>query len=555
MAWAFPACHAKSTPAPAHFFTQQKVDHFDVDSPAVWSQRYYKWDKEFLGPGHPIFIIIGGEGGIPPSSGLYYPYITHHLSKNFGAYVLQPEHRFYGKSQPLKNSSVAVRPVCSSAEEDSDCLEEDPRVNLFTSEQALYDAMVLLEHVQKELNCHTVDRFSPNYCPIITVGGSYPGFLSAMARIMFPHKVDMAYAASAPMGFYSQHVHQYDYYNHITKVAEQTLEGCSTQVRNTLDDIVSLIRSLVEKKPAGVSSGGNESNYNYGAGKDAIKLLEHALGICPATIPEYCLDSSSNTTVDAQTFIDEVMMVVGYSFANDNMANYPPNNSSRLYKACATFSSSKLSSQEKIREFLIQRVGNKKACDEKQSDHDSVRRRKATECPCSACWNMAAQLPTGHDATITGGDWSGDGTGSDAESWDFQTCTLLVEAIGFGPQSMFPPRDWSLDWMIEHCQKRFGVTPYPTKLNSKWGFDNLVVNNVTHIVFTNGENDGWSVGGIKTNLSDTLLAFNFPNGAHHSELGSPVSPDFDTEDVTEGYHLIRSLLSTWLDEIYTKRAG
>lgn len=37
-----------------------------------------------------------------------------------------------------------------------------------------------------------------------TAGGSYPGWLSAMMRIRYPEVVDISYAASAPLGFYSQ---------------------------------------------------------------------------------------------------------------------------------------------------------------------------------------------------------------------------------------------------------------------------------------------------------------------------------------------------------------
>ena len=36
-----------------------------------------------------------------------------------------------------------------------------------------------------------------------------------------------------------------------------------------------------------------------------------------------------------QLLSEELMMVIGYTFANDNMANYPPGyNDTRVYKAC-----------------------------------------------------------------------------------------------------------------------------------------------------------------------------------------------------------------------------
>jgi hypothetical protein len=212
------------------------------------------------------------------------------------------------------------------------------------------------------------------------------------------------------------------------------------------------------------------------------------------------------------------------------MWNYPPGNQTRLYTACLTFTNPEYDSFQKFREFLIQ----------------SLWKVDWT------CWSMNLQLPSGHDATISSGDWSGVGVGADGESWDFQTCTLLVEAIGFSStrnSSMFPPRDWSLDWLTQHCRRRFGVTPMPYEVVRRWKFDDLAANNVTRILFTNGENDGWSVGGFPQNLSSSLLVLNFPNGAHHSDLSGQGPTDADSEDIKEGFRSIEMFLGSWLDEI------
>ena len=65
---------------------------------------------------------------------------------------------------------------------------------------------------------------------------------------------------------------------------------------------------------------------------------------------------------------------------------------------------------------------------------------------------------------------------------------------------MFHPRNWTWTWLNEHCAARFGVRPQPRALADLWGFDsrNLVKRTgASRIIFTNGLNDGWSVGGIK----------------------------------------------------------
>ena len=481
-------------PVPEQFFHSQKIDHINRTGSRyenqTYTQRYYTYSRHFQGPGHPIFVILGGEGHIPPSTGIFYPFIAEDLAKQFGAYVLQPEHRFYGKSQPLDGRS-------GINDETSDDI--DPKVELFTSEQALYDAVFLLTDIKKELECSATDKTSNEYCPVITVGGSYPGFLSALARIMFFEYVDGAYAASAPMLFYSQQVNQYDYYNHITRVIEKTLTGCSYAVKHALSDVKQHIL---------------QGNYN-----------ETIFGICEGTTPKYIQTN--------QMLVDELMMVIGYTFANANMANYPPSNQTTLYKSCETFANQKTgSSFQKVRTFLVDRLSHKGTNNK-------------------TCWNMTSQLPTGPKATISSGDWSGVGTGPDGESWDFQTCTREVEAIGFSDESMFPERLWSLDWLTKHCQQRFGVTPTPDAMVNQWKFraENLVDSNVTRILFTNGLNDGWSVGGFANNLSDSLPVVNFPNGAHHSDLSHRGPSEDDTEDIKQGFKLITNVIATWLLEI------
>lgn len=468
-------CHA-GTPAEPRYYHHQPVDHHkNNNDTAFWSQRYYTSAHHFQGAGFPIFVILGGEGAIEPSTGLFYPFVTDRLAKAFGAFVLEPEHRFYGESQPTH--------------------ERDSRVELLTPEQALLDAVGLIRHTQDSLLCSR-DRFSPKYCPVVTIGGSYPGFLSAMARLRFPSVVDIAYAASAPVKFYAQQVNAEDYYNHISLVAEKSKKGCAHAVRSTLDSMNSEF-ALLDR---------------MGVEKAALSL-----GFCPESVPDYIQDGD--------TFRTEIFMIVGYTFANDNMANYPPDNRTKLFESCTSFSDTTKSPKERAKQFFESHFAD--------IDND--------------CINMSLQLPTGPNATISGGDWSGVGTGADGESWDFQTCTLLVEAIGFSNSSMFPLRNWSLDWLNRHCQSRFGVSPEPHSLVDQWHFDDL--RNVSRILFTNGLNDGWSMGSILSNLSDTVLVLNFENGAHHSDLSHKGPSEEDTEDIRRGFDAIQVILGSWLEDV------
>ena len=461
------------------------MDHTNSNSTKYksqqWTQRYYESAQHFQGPGSPIFLILGGEGAIQPETGLFYPFVSDRLARAFGAFVLEPEHRYYGESIPVNVTSA----------------NSDPRETLLTPEQALYDAVRLTRHIQDLLLCSR-DKTSPLYCPVISVGGSYPGFLSAMARLRFPDAVDMAYAASAPIKFYAQQVHAHEYYDHISHVAEMCKPGCAHAVRTTLESLGSEFAPLSSRKQV----------------EDAAA----SLGFCPESVPSYM--------TNREIFQTELFMIVGYTFANDNMAYYPPDNRTKLYKSCFSFLDDKTSPRERTKDFLVSHFSQN-----------------------NNCIDMSLQLPTGPNATISGGDWSGVGTGADGESWDFQTCTLLVEAIEFSNVSMFPTRPWTREWLFQHCQSRFHVSPQPNSLASQWHFDNLVETNASRILFTNGLNDGWSVGSILSNISDTLISLNFKNGAHHSDLSHQGPSEDDTDDVRQGFNTIQSILGEWLDDI------
>lgn len=353
------------------------------------------------------------------------------------------EHRFYGESQPAAPFDTA-------------------RLSLLTAPQALADAARFLLWIRRQHNCSgEPDQPGPR-CRVITVGGSYPGWLSAMMRLRYPNIVHAAYAASAPMRFYSQEVGQFDYYQVVTASAARASPTCPDAVRAAL--------------AATLASG---------ATKDAIVA---GANLC-TPLPAY-LDAG-----DAALLAEELNMVFMYSFANLNMANYPPTSATGLAAACRQIEGS-ATPWAAISGFL--------------SGYGAAARRGAapealrSDAPC---YNLSNQLPSGSFATISSGDWSGVGSGDNGAAWDFETCSLLVEAIGVNNKTdMFVPRQWSLDWLVAHCAKRFNVAPQPRELAELWGFDSTRLADVaTRIVFTNGLNDGWSAGGILTNLSDSLL--------------------------------------------------
>ena len=160
-------------------------------------------------------------------------------------------------------------------------------------------------------------------------------------------------------------------------------------------------------------------------------------------------------------------------------------------------------------------------------------------------------MPYGPNATVSCADWTGCGPGITGQRWEFQICKDLIMATGFGAHTMFyPPRNWTLEWLTGHCQARFGITPVPGRLNDMWHFDDLSdPDRASHILFVNGQNDGWIVGSFTTPPNPLIEIVTIPHGAHHTELGNKYPRPDDTPDVVEAQTKIEQIIGGWLADI------
>jgi hypothetical protein len=451
------------------FYDEQLVNHFSDDPDAskeTWSNRYYKSTKYFKGPGSPVFIIVGGEGALEK---MLYPFVTEHLAPRFGAAVIEIEHRFYGPYQPIMGREATVEEL----------------LELLTPQQAMADMVQLTKQFKDDLGCLNYDRTSENYCPVITVGGSYPGFLSAMFRLVYPDFVDISYASSAPLKLYDQSASQYSYYDIVTNAAERISPGCAKAVRETLDDASDAILE-----------------------SSSMEEALQCLNICD-DMPDFINDLASLN--------ENVMLSVTYSFANYDMDAYPPGKDLMMYKACQVFQKGGDNSLKTLQKFF-------------KFDSSDFQ----TESDDGSCFDLSAGLA---------------GSGNDDRMWDFQLCTSLINPIGTSNTSMFYPHDWTLNSQEDYCQVTFGLTPKPHALADALGFDDLIKAGASRILFTNGMQDMWSGGSYLENVSDSILALKFENGAHHSDLSHVGPSDKDTDDIKAGFVEITNILAGWLDEI------
>ncbi|XP_076236780.1 lysosomal Pro-X carboxypeptidase [Calliopsis andreniformis] len=149
------------------------VDHFSFSIQDTFKLRYLVNNTWQRGDNAPIFFYTGNEGNIETfaqNTGFMWE-----IAPEFGALLVFAEHRYYGESMPYGNKSYM----------------DSQHVGYLTSQQALADFVDLIAYLK---SIQTNEQ-----SPVIVFGGSYGGMLSAWIRMKYPHIVQGAIAASAPI--------------------------------------------------------------------------------------------------------------------------------------------------------------------------------------------------------------------------------------------------------------------------------------------------------------------------------------------------------------------
>mmetsp|Transcript_11435 Transcript_11435/g.41839 ORF Transcript_11435/g.41839 Transcript_11435/m.41839 type:complete len:563 (-) Transcript_11435:111-1799(-) len=203
------------------YFTQ-KLDHFDALETRMWQQKYYintayeSKNSQAARPS-PIYIYVGGEG--PLGSGCVVGGFIYDLASTHGGLIVGLEHRFYGDSLPFPTL-------------------ETENMRFLTSSQALMDMQRFLTELIDTPDAFFNGSSVTGPRPVITVGGSYPGVLSAVMRLKFPSLVAGSLASSAPM----QKTTHFFEYNHIGEEAAARFEpACIATYTNATKAMRSLL--------------------------------------------------------------------------------------------------------------------------------------------------------------------------------------------------------------------------------------------------------------------------------------------------------------------------
>ena len=107
--------------------------------------------------------------------------------------------------------------------------------------------------------------------------------------------------------------------------------------------------------------------------------------------------------------------------------------------------------------------------------------------------------------------------------WQTLTCHELVMPNLNGDGSIFPTSEgttYNFAAKKAFCQEVLGLTP-----DEHWVARNFDIHKSSNILFVNGNADPWLPTGVTRNLSDSLIAINIADAAHHLDSFLPTKDD------------------------------
>ncbi|GBF97767.1 hypothetical protein Rsub_10192 [Raphidocelis subcapitata] len=456
------------------------LDHFSWSAPEVpgaraFNQRFYVCARQrWRAPDGPIFFYAGNEADV-----LLYVNHTGLMFENarrFGALLVFAEHRYYGLSKPFGGDTRA-------------------HMGWLTTEQALADYADLLTELKEELG-------APD-APVVAFGGSYGGMLAAWFRIKYPHIVDGAIAASAPIwNFYGE---------------DPPFDSGSFAEGVTYDatPAAGAPRSCAPRARGAWAAMGR-----LGGDAEGRATLRRALRICDSV----ALDDSED--------VEELRDWLASAFDYMAMGNFP-------YP-----SGYMLNGNGELPAFPMRAACE--ALDAADDDGGEGLLRGVAEA-AGVFYNYTRSLPC-----FDPGFGPNPETDEDGNFWDYQWCTeMLMPASKDGVNDMFWPEPFNLTAAIENCNATWGVQPSRLKAQTEWGGRRIEA--ASNIVFSNGLYDPWHGGGVLGDVSDSVVAVIIPEGAHHLDLMFS-HPD-DPRSVTDARRREMEHVRRWVEGAQRRRRG
>ncbi|OQR76200.1 lysosomal Pro-X carboxypeptidase-like [Tropilaelaps mercedesae] len=126
-----------------------------------------------------------------------------------------------------------------------------------------------------------------------------------------------------------------------------------------------------------------------------------------------------------------------------------------------------------------------------------------------------------NDLKNSGGSNLGD------EGWRIQSCNEMVMPMcATGTSDMFYEYMWNFTDVRTKCEKKYLMTPESYK--AQWMFGGADISSASNIIFSNGDIDPWSGGGVLESPNPSIPTVVIAGGAHHYDL-RPAHP-YDTAE-------------------------
>jgi lysosomal Pro-X carboxypeptidase len=319
---------------------------------------------------------------------------------------------------------------------------------------------------------------------VIAFGGSYGGMLAAWIRMKYPHIVTGSLASSAPILQFTGVTDCAAYSDIVTRTFNNSGANCAQNIKNMWPVI---------RRMAMTDSG--------------LAQLKSIFHLCP--------NATLNTTASADSLVDwlssifQTLAEIDYPYPADFLAPVP---AWPVQAACKPLANASLTDTDLLNAVY-------------QAVSVYLNSTGATQCYSFNDVNSA----------LDGG----------AIGWDFQSCTEMVMPMCNSVTSMFEVSPWNFTAFSISCSYYAHVQPREYWAETEYGADHLQY--ATNIIFSNGNLDPWSGGGVTTPIEgadDSLHILYITNSAHHYDLRGGNSND--TQEILDARTTEINIINGWL---------
>ncbi|CAO1346011.1 unnamed protein product [Diamesa serratosioi] len=188
----------------------QRLNNFDPQDNRTWQMRYFE-NNNYLKNGGPVLIFVGGEW--TASKGSLQTGHMHDMARDLNGTMFYTEHRFYGKSKPTSDVTVA-------------------NLRFLGMDQALADLANFI--VQMKDSIPEIRNSG-----VILVGGSYSATMVTFFMQKYPHLASGAWSSSAPLNA------QKDFIEYMEVVSESIKvhggDACANRIESAFGEMESLV--------------------------------------------------------------------------------------------------------------------------------------------------------------------------------------------------------------------------------------------------------------------------------------------------------------------------